>query len=289
MESKSKINFTRWLILFAVLLAAVPAMIFLEQRSVAKGIGVVTLLVTVFAIRRWMYVIRKRSKVSLNLNDRYWMNENIPFYSELSKGDKKVFEDRVALFISEIIVTEIGKEVPERETCLYVAASGVVAFWGLPFWNYGRLTEVLVYPNNFTEDNQIDRLGAIEGKVHDGGLMDTTMILSLPALIAGFKNDKDKRNVGVHEFAHLLDKADGRIDGLPDGMNDELRLKWITLFEQEFKHELNGSKDINMYAATGPIEFFAVLVEYYKESPDLLRRKHGDLYSILSDYFSTRE
>lgn len=289
MESKSKINFTRWLILFAVLLAAVPTMIFLEQRSLAKGIGVVTLLVTVFAIRRWMYVIRKRSKVGLNLNDRYWMNENIPFYSGLSKGEKKVFEDRVALFISEIIVTEIGKEVPERETCLYVAASGVIAFWGLPFWNYGRLTEVLVYPNNFTEDNRIDRLGAIEGKVHDGGLMDTTMILSLPALIAGFKNDNDKRNVGVHEFAHLLDKADGRIDGLPDGMNDELRLKWITLFEQEFKHELNGSKDINMYAATGPVEFFAVLVEYYKESPDLLRRKHGDLYSILSDYFSTRD
>lgn len=289
MEAQSKINFKAWLILFALLLAAVPAMIYLDQRNLAKGIGVITLLLTVFAIRRWMYVIRKRSKVGLNLNDRYWMNEHIPFYARLSKSDKKIFEDRVSLFISEIIVTEIEKEVPERETCLYVGASAVIAFWGLPFWNYGRLTEVLVYPDNFTEDNRIDPLGSIEGKVHVGGLMDTTMILSKPALVAGFKNDHDKRNVGVHEFAHLLDKSDGSVDGLPDGMNEEQRIKWIELFEKEFKHELNDSKDVNTYASTSSVEFFAVLVEYYRESPDLLRRKHASLYSILSDYFSTKE
>ncbi|RLE25810.1 MAG: hypothetical protein DRJ61_05385 [Acidobacteria bacterium] len=47
------------------------------------------------------------------------------------------------------------------------------------------------------------------------GALNRLMILSKPDLLAGFHNSTDKRNVGVHEFAHLVDKSDGTIDGLP--------------------------------------------------------------------------
>ena len=47
------------------------------------------------------------------------------------------------------------------------------------------------------------------------GAMNRIMILVKPDLIQGFKNAGDKRNVGVHEFAHLVDKSDGVIDGIP--------------------------------------------------------------------------
>jgi Mlc titration factor MtfA (ptsG expression regulator) len=143
----------------------------------------------------------------------------------------------------------------------------------------------LVYPDNFTHENEIDSKGQVLGKVHHGGLMDTTMILSLPALVAGFKNANDKQNVGIHEFAHLIDKADGFIDGIPVDLAVDLRIKWIELFSKEFS-EIQKSNDINAYGADSLPEFFAVIIEYYKESPLVLERNHKELFDLLKEYFN---
>lgn len=272
MASTSKINFKAWLILFALLLAAVPAMIYMNQRNLAKGIGFVTLLLTVFAIRRWMYVIRKRSKVGLNLNDRFWLNEHIPFYASLSKSEKKIFEDRVALFISEIVVTELGKDVPDRETCLYVAASAVISFWGFPHWNFGRLEEVIISRNHAGEDHTNDQSV-------------TTMTFFYPLLLTGIKNESEKQ--GDFPLSNsLLDKSSHEINTLSYGISLELRLKWISLLERELKFEMRNSNDMDTYLASGPIEFFAVLLAFYQNSPELFHNQHKEMYEFLSDLFS---
>lgn len=291
--SSIKFNFTYWIITFILLLSSIPILMMIEQKSLAKVIGISTVVLTVFAIRRWLYFANKLkgkpSKINLNINDRYWLTENIDFYRKLGKSDKKIFEDRISLFVTEIIITEIGKDVPDREVCLYVASSAVITFWGLPYWNYGRLSEVLVYPNNFTHKNEIDPKGQVLGKVHQGGLMDTTMILSLPALSAGFRNPDDKNNVGIHEFAHLIDKADGMIDGVPVNLESDVRNRWIELFSKEFIEIQKKSNDINQYGAVSLPEFFAVIIEYYKESPDKLERNHKELFNLLNNYFTANE
>lgn len=288
-EKKTKFNFGIWIFLFFVLLLCIPLLMYYQQPKAAKFLGVVVAFSAVIAIRRWMHLTKKQAKVFISLNDKYWLKENISFYQDLSKSDKVVFEDRIALFLTEIIITEIGKEVPEKSTCLYVASSAVITFWGLPYWNYGRLSEVLVYPENFNDDNSLDEKGHVLGKVHQGGLMDTTMILSLPALIAGFKNPNDKHNVGIHEFAHLIDKATGVVNGVPEGMNPDDRKHWLQLRDEEIKAILKGHSDINVYAATNKGEFFAVIVEYYKENPTYLEKKHPELFQILDAYFNSQK
>lgn len=291
-KTKSGFNFTVWICVFIILLASIPLLTMNGQKNLAKVIGIATVVLTFFAIRRWLYKVNKLkgkpSKIDLNTNDRYWLNQHVRFYSLLSKTDKKIFEDRISLFVTDIIITEVGKEVPEREVCLYVASSAVIAFWGLPYWNYGRLSEVLVYPENFNDDNSLDAHGHVLGKVHHGGLMDTTMILSLPALVYGFKNHEDKSNVGVHEFAHLIDKADGEIDGVPVGMNKTDRAHWIQLCKEEMEAMLEGHSDINIYGATNRPEFFAVIVEYYKENPEVLEKKHPELFEMLDAFFNKK-
>lgn len=273
MDAQSKINFKAWLILFALLLAAVPTMIYLDQRNLAKGIGVVTLLVTVFAIRRWMYVIRKRGKVGLNLNDRFWMKEHIPFYAALPKKQKKIFEDRMALFISEIVITETGKDIPERETCLYVAASAVIPFFEFPFWNYGHLKEVVVHPNPI----DLDYTKA-----------DTVLVLSFPLLIAGFMSLDTKQEEGQqgHSF---FEKSSDEIGVSYKGMNRELYLTWISWFEREFLSELENSSTVVEYAVSGPTEFFAELIKNYQESPDFLKRQHVDLFVFMSNFMADKK
>jgi len=288
--SSIKFNFKYWIITFIILLSSIPILTMNEQQTYAKVVGVSTVVLTTFAIRRWLYFANKAkgkpNKINLNINDRYWLIENIKFYKNLSKIDRRVFEDRISLFVTDIIITEIGKEIPSRDTCLYVASSAVITFWGLPYWNYGRLSEVLVYPDNFTDENEIDSRGEVMGKVHQGGLMDTTMILSMPALVAGFKNSNDKKNVGIHEFAHLIDKADGVIDGIPVNLEIETREKWIELFAKEFNEIQHKSNDINVYGAVSLSEFFAVIIEYFKESPGKLEQNHKELFNLMNSYFN---
>ena len=286
-KRKAKFNFGIWIFIFFILLLSIPLFIHFGQVKAAKTFGVVVAFTSVFAIRRWMYLSKKPEKTFISLNDKFWLKEHIDFYQKLSKADKVIFEDRVALFLTDIIVTEIGKEVPEKSTCLYVASSAVITFWGLPYWNYGRLSEVLVYPENFNDDNTLNDQGVVLGKVHQGGLMDTTMILSLPALVAGYKNSKDKHNVGIHEFAHLIDKASGYIDGVPAGMDLEDRKDWVQLCKEEMQAILKGNSDINAYGAVNKGEFFAVIVEYYKENPKYLEKKHPELFEILDAFFNS--
>jgi len=47
------------------------------------------------------------------------------------------------------------------------------------------------------------------------GYMEGKMLLSKTALHHGFSNQTDKRNTALHEFIHLIDKADGIVDGIP--------------------------------------------------------------------------
>lgn len=282
-------RFAPWIALFVGLLASIPILMLNEQFQLAKLLGFLTILSVSVALFIWRKQTKKlsgkKSRVMLNLNDRFWLEHHIPFYRKLNKADRIVFEDRIGLFLSDIRVTDVEREMPEKETCFYVAASAVIAYWGLPYWNYGKLSEVLVYPENYHGNGEIHRSGSYQGQVHHGGLMDSTMILSLRALKHGFSNSTDKKNVGVHEFAHLLDKHDGEIDGLPYDMDMDDEKLWMQLAEIEIEKIKKGKSDLNPYAGTNYQEFFAVTVEYYKERPQLFEKKHPRLFALLEAYF----
>lgn len=286
-------RFGPWIILFVLLLGSIPLLILNDEISLAKFVGFVTIVGVTIALWIWRKqtsnMSDKKPRVILNLNDRFWFERHIPFYKKLSKKDRRTFEDRVGLFLSEIRITETGKELPEKETCFFVASSAVIAYWGLPYWNYGDLTEVLVYPENYHEDGTVHRSGNKQGQVHHGGLMNTTMILSQRALEHWFSNETDKKNVGVHEFLHLIDKHDGEIDGLPHDMDDDDEKIWMQLAEIEIAKIKKGKSKINPYGGTNYAEFFAVTVESFKERPELFKKQHPRLYEVFEDYFDGDE
>lgn len=283
-------KFFWWVVLFLFLLGAIPLLLISDSNAIAKLFGVLVVIAIIAALWYWRIDTRRKSprnqRIKMTTNDKFWLKDHIPFYARLDNKNKKIFEDRIGIFLADIQITEINKEVAEKSTCLYVASSAVIAYWGLPYWNYGALSEVLVYPMNFDIDNSLNKLGIVEGKVYHGGLMNNTMIISLPALIKGFQIDNDKKNVGVHEFTHLLDKSDGSIDGVPPMMGDEDRKVWITLVNTEIEKIKKNKSTIPEYAAKNHAEFFAVVVEYYKECPKLLKIKHPELYKSMEKLFS---
>jgi Mlc titration factor MtfA (ptsG expression regulator) len=84
-----------------------------------------------------------------------------------------------------------------------------------------------------------------------------------------------KSVISIHEFAHLIDKADGATDGIPEYLLARpFVLPWATNMHQTvqaMKH--NESNDINFYGTTNDAEFFAVVAEYFFEKPEALKNK----------------
>jgi MtfA peptidase len=286
----NKAKFYAWILVLFVLLLFIPVLLKAGNGAGAKWTGLIfvcTACVYLWRLRtRSVRRILKAARIRMTKNEQFWLNKKIAFYRELTASDKIVFEDRIGLFLAEIKIKEIGKPMPDKEVCLLVASSAIIAYWGLPYWNYGELSEVLVYPNNYTEDKQLDARGTIQGSVFHGGLMNSTMILSLPALRAGFANSKDGRNVGIHEFAHQLDKDDGAMDGSLVGFSPKQDNGWYELVNVEMKKMVEGKSDLDAYGATNEIEFFAVLMENYREKPEMLKKKHPFLFAHLQGIFA---
>ena len=122
------------------------------------------------------------------------------------------------------------------------------------------------------------------------GAMRNVMIISKWQLRQGFINNSDARNTAIHEFVHLIDKMDGTMDGVPEIILERKYIsRWANLMNTTIQQMKNQGSDIDMYGATNPAEFFAVISEYFFERPDLLRANHPELFEMLERIFLRRE
>ncbi len=209
------------------------------------------------------------------------LQTHVEFFRALDGAQQDRFRNLVKIFLDEVLITGVRTEVDEL-TRVLVAASAVIPIFGFDDWDYNGLGEVLIYPgafdhNNYQTDEHADRrtLGMV-GVRHLSGVM----ILSKPDLIAGFANSQDKRNVGIHEFAHLVDKADGIVDGLPVGIPGQVVRPWIDWVGSELR-KTDQRGHVDGYAYTNEAEYFAVLSEYFFEAPDTLARKDPETYRMM--------
>jgi Mlc titration factor MtfA (ptsG expression regulator) len=214
---------------------------------------------------------------------------NIQFYKQLNDTDKSYFEDRVEQFLDDVRIEGVGQELTDTDRMM-VAASAVIPIFGFKEWTYRNVTNVLLYPDTFNKDFEFEGNEG-EGRNIMGmvgsGYMNGQMILSRAALTKGFSKNAGKENTGIHEFVHLLDKADGATDGIPEGfLEHEYVEPWVKMMHQEIHRIESGHSDINPYAATNEAEFFAVVSEYFFSKPEQFQTKHPELYDMLSRVFS---
>ena len=234
--------------------------------------------------------IRRRRRILAQPFPVEWeevLQREVVFFRALDTEEQARFRRDLQVFIGEKLITGIGFDL-DTTTRVLTAASAVIPIFGFPEWEWNQISEVLVYPDRF------DRSFAFEGKgqrytlgMVGTGALNRLMVLSKPDLLHGFRNSADKRNVGVHEFAHLVDKSDGTIDGLPGiGLDRATVGPWIELVRRKMEEMRRKDSDINPYGLTNEAEFFAVASEYFFERPGLMERKHPDLYALLSRVFN---
>ena len=215
--------------------------------------------------------------------------ERVAFYLALADEEKARFEQQVQVFLARTRITGVQTDVDDT-TRLLVAASALIPTWGFPDWQYAHLGEVLIVPDAWKQpdapDQEVKPLqGTLLGSVQ-GFQNQHYMRLSKASLEQGFQDATDRQNVGIHEFAHLLDEADGVIDGVPQAaLPPELLQPWTALMHREIAAIREGKSEINPYAATNEAEFFAVVTEYFFEKPEKLQEHHPELYDLLTQAF----
>ncbi|MBI1185016.1 peptidase [bacterium] len=211
----------------------------------------------------------------------------VHFYHHLSPEQKNTFERDVQRFLQRIRITGVETDIDITDKLL-VASGAVIPILSFPNWEYQNLTEVLIYPDLFSKDFDTQGDGRYVSGMVGTGVMEGKMILSKKSLHLGFDNNTDKKNVAIHEFIHLIDKADGLIDGVPSLLvNREFALPWMELMRQTIKQMGNGKSDINPYGATSIEEFFPVVSEYFFERPKLFKKKHPELFKQMDAIFKT--
>lgn len=227
---------------------------------------------------------RKRTAFSITEEHRQLLFDYVRFYQNLDENNKKEFEKRVERFLSSVRVTGANANVEDIDRILIGAAAIIPVFY-ITDWEYINLREVLVYPGNFNHDfEQHGDERNVSGMVGTGALQNV-LIISKWELRQGFVHNST-RNTAIHEFVHLVDKMDGTVDGVPELLLERRLIpQWQQLVHSEMEKIRNGGSDIDHYGATSPVEFFAVIGEYFFDQPEMFKQNHLELNEMMERIF----
>ena len=254
--------------------------------------NVVLMLIILAVTGILLYAVFRKQKpapalaTSIPAGYRKILQQEVPFYQQLTEGQQVFFENRLQQFLAVVKITGVKTLVEDIDRVL-VAASAIIPIFNFEGWRYVNLHEVLLYPDSFNHDFEQQGGGRdILGMVGSGA-MNNIMILSQFELRQAFSNKTGKSNTAIHEFVHLVDKTDGNIDGVPGFILDkQYILPWLQRMRQEIDLIKEDASDIDAYGATNESEFFAVVSEYFFERPELLQQKHPELYALLLKIFN---
>ncbi len=257
------------------------------------ALALLTLLALLAVFCRYLTADARRRRAALATPFptawRTLLLEHVAFYHGLDPAGQTRFEQAMQLFLARTRLTGIQTEVDDL-TRVLTAAAAVIPVFGFPGWEYTTLHEVLLVPDAWPLETHSTRPGQ-QRQAPQGALLGSVqrfqtsqyMRLSRAALVQGFADAEDKHNVGVHEFAHLVDEADGQIDGVPGaGLPPALRPAWLAMMQRELAAIRAGHSDIDPYGGTSEAEFFAVVNEYFFERPEQLRERHPALFDLLA-------
>ena len=214
-----------------------------------------------------------------------FLESKVAFYRVLNDADKILFNRRAMLFLSTTGVESGQFDVTDHDRLL-VAASAIIPVWGFDDWHYFNLNTVYLLPAAFNENIEFGQPDSFITGMVGTGRMANKLVLSRPALYQGFENSKDKQNVGIHEFVHLIDMMDGECDGYPERLKEHaFSIPWFELVGEKIEAIHARKSNIRDYGATNRAEFFAVASEYFFERPKMLKRKHSRLFDELSQFY----
>lgn len=229
------------------------------------------------SIRRWQLARRPFPTEWLSL-----LEEKVPFFQRLTGEMRMRFLDMLKIFAWEKYFIGAGGMTITDEVRVVISACAVRLILYRELSYYDRMTEIIVYPYVYAhEDGEIPILG----EAQDWG----TVVLSWPAVLDGLADPADGHETAAHEFAHVLDRANGAFNGTPRLKTRADYSVWAQVMSRHFlrlrEFDPVDRQVLRMYGALNEAEFFAVATEAYFEKPRLMKELAPDLYAELQSFY----
>lgn len=211
----------------------------------------------------------------LSAKHRDFLVKNFVFYQNLPPKSKKIFERRVALFISskKFIPRQMDRVTWEMK--VLISASAVQLTFGFPKVNLSWFRYILIYPETFySKANQKHHKGEVNPKAK-------TIVLSWRYFVEGYLKP-DGRNLGLHEMAHALRLENRIMNAEYNFLDHEILEEWEVRASHTMKEIKAGTENFfRRYGSVNNEEFFAVAVENFFERPIEFNERHPKTYRTL--------
>ena len=223
------------------------------------------------------------------------LGSNVRHVQYLDEEQLKRLRNFVQVFIAEKYWEGCDGQAIDDEVKVTIAGqAGLLTLGKYPIW-YDHVLSILVYPEEQVRKD-VDDAGGIMTETAEVRLGEAVwqgpVILSWIDVLAGGRRETYGGNLALHEFAHQLDMANGRlVDGIPPLQTRQELDQWVAVMKDA--HELLRSKcqsrirsALDCYGTMNAAEFFSVATEAFFENAGEMQRDYPEVYELLRDYYS---
>lgn len=211
----------------------------------------------------------------LSASQKAILQNHFSFYKNLPDKEKKYFEHRVALFIKDKdFIGREGNRITD-EIKVLISATAVMLTFGFRDFYIGVISKIVVYPNKFySNTNKAYHRGEFNPKLK-------ALVLSWEDFKAGFSDENDNLNLGIHEFTHAIHinsikERDVSSTIFSDSFKELTKLLSIN---EALRNKLMTSDYFRKYAFTNQFEFIAVIIENFIETPQEFKSQFPKIYN----------
>jgi Mlc titration factor MtfA (ptsG expression regulator) len=223
-----------------------------------------------------------------------------PFLRRRDPADAAALRRLTSLFLDRKEFTAAGGLRLTDAIVVAIAAQAVLPVLRLGLARYDGFIGIVVHPGQVLAHRQVtgeDGLvheydEVLAGEAMEGG----PVMLSWQDVRAAGPMAAQGYNVVIHEFAHVLDMADGLADGVPLLPAGVSRSAWLQTLHSAFGRfvasvaaaEAAGTDTdtaLDPYGAQSEDEFFAVASEAFFTSPHMLQDEHPALYTLFQRFY----
>lgn len=241
---------------------------------------------------------RRRAKIARKEFPAGWkdiLRSNVWHVQFLSEEQTK----RLRLFVQVFVAEKYwegcdGQQIDDEVKVTIAAHAGLLTLGKYPIW-YDHVLSILVYPNEqITKD--VDDVGGIMTETAEVRLGEAVwqgpVILSWKDVVAGGRHRARGQNLALHEFAHQLDMANGRlVDGIPPLQTKQELDEWVAVMKDAHEYLRHRCQSgirtaIDCYGTMNAAEFYSVATEAFFENAAGMKNEYPKAYDLLRNYYS---